>query len=310
MIILPVVGNYADIDVYASIIAYADLLNQRGKAARTYIPIPPNYSVPDNLRIKEMEGKEFNLQPDDQVIILDLSDPDTIHKFVSDNQILELIDHHPGYEDYWHERLGDRAIIEKIGAVATSIFEWWGECWDYNKMSPEIAKLLLSAILDNTTNFYAEINTERDRTAAEKLSKIIGTSLDDFTKTYFNDIKEQVMKDLSKALLQDIKITKGLPSANDSFAFGQLTLWDAKDIVKDYQKVIDIMSPKHQYWLTNIISIADNKNYLLSNSDSILEAFKKVLDGNSLDNGTFVTSKVHLRKEILAKLYDAKLISV
>lgn len=310
MIILPVVGNYADIDVYASIIAYADLLNQRQKAARTYIPIPPNYSVPDNLRIKEMEGKEFNLQPDDQVIILDLSDPDTIHKFVSDNQILELIDHHPGYEDYWHERLGDRAIIEKIGAVATSIFEWWGECWNYHKMSPRIAKLLLGAILDNTTNFYAEINTERDRAAAEKLSKMIGTSLDDFTKTYFNDVKEQVMKDLSKALLQDIKITKGLPSANDSFAFGQLTLWDAKDIVKDRQKIIDIMSPKHQYWLANIISIADDKNYLLSNSDSTLEAFKKVLDGNSMDNGTFVTSKVHLRKEILAKLYDAKLISV
>jgi len=36
MIWLPVVGNYADIDVYASIIAYADLLNQRGKPAKTY----------------------------------------------------------------------------------------------------------------------------------------------------------------------------------------------------------------------------------------------------------------------------------
>lgn len=132
-------------------------LNQRGKSAQDYIPIAPNYSVPSDLRLTELENRTFNLQPNDQVIILDVSNPDAIAKFVNDEQILELIDHHPGYEEYWRERIGDKAIIEQIGAVATSIFEWWGECWDYDEMSPEIAKLLLGAILDNTLNFLSKI---------------------------------------------------------------------------------------------------------------------------------------------------------
>ena len=184
MIWLPVVGNYADIDVYASIITYADLLNQRGKAAKTYIPSAPNYSVPDELRLPEWENAVFDFQPADEAIILDISNPEAIAKFVPDHQILEIIDHHPGYEDYWHERIGNKAIIEKIGAVATSIFE----CWDYNKMSPEIAKLLLGAILDNTLNFNADITTERDRQATNKLAQIAKATLEDFTTWYFSAV--------------------------------------------------------------------------------------------------------------------------
>lgn len=126
MIWLPIVGNYADIDVYASILAYENLLNQRGKPAQNYIPVAPNYSVPPDLRIPELEHKTFDFNPTaDQVIILDISKPELIYKFANDEQILEVIDHHPGYEEYWQEHIGKRAIIEPIGAVATSIFEWW-----------------------------------------------------------------------------------------------------------------------------------------------------------------------------------------
>lgn len=86
MIWLPVVGNYADIDVYVSIIAYANLLNQRGKAAQTYIPVTPNYSVPKALYLPEWENTTFDLQPEDGVIILDISIPEEIAKFAPDNQ--------------------------------------------------------------------------------------------------------------------------------------------------------------------------------------------------------------------------------
>ncbi len=55
MIWLPVVGNYVDIDLYASILAYEDLLNQRNKPAKNYIPKAPNYSVPAALRLPARE---------------------------------------------------------------------------------------------------------------------------------------------------------------------------------------------------------------------------------------------------------------
>lgn len=113
MIWLPIVGDYVEIDAYASILAYTDLLNQRGKPAKSYIPHTPNYSVPDELRIQELENPNFTLKPDDGVIILDVSVPEPINKLVPTSQILELIDHHPGYEEYWHAKIGNKAIIEK-----------------------------------------------------------------------------------------------------------------------------------------------------------------------------------------------------
>lgn len=186
MIWLPVVGNYTDIDVYASIVAYTDLLNQRGKQARAYIPSSaPNYSVPELLRVRDYEGGVFELRPDDEAIILDVSLPDVIGKLVPEDHILELIDHHPGYEEHWKGQLGNRAIIEKIGAVATLVFEWWGKCWDYGKMSPDVAKLLLAAILDNTLYFNAEITTQRDRDAADKLAGIARITVEEFADWYF-----------------------------------------------------------------------------------------------------------------------------
>lgn len=301
MIWLPVVGKWADIDVYASTIAYTDLLNQREKPAKAYIPSSaPNYSIPDTLRIKAAENNHFNLQPNDQVIILDISIPEVIHKFVPNQQILELIDHHPGYEEYWREHLGNKAIIEKIGAVATSIFEWWGECWDYSKMSPKIAKLLLAAILDNTLNFNADITTKRDHRAAEKLAKIAQTSLSDFTTWYFQEIERNIVEDFQSSILNDIKIVKS-PINHSDFAFGQLTAWDAKFILTNTDKIQRIMNQNHQIWLLNILNISEKHSYILSNSSVLTEYFNKLLKLNQKE-GISISNQLFLRKEIMAKM--------
>lgn len=300
MIWLPVVGNYADIDVYASIIAYADLLNQRGKPAKTYIPTAPNYSVPEVLRLPEWENNVFDFQPDDQAIILDISIPEEIAKFAPDDQILELIDHHPGYEEYWRERIGDKAIIEKIGAVATSIFEWWGECWDYDKMTPQIAKLLLGAILDNTLNFNAEITTERDHKAAKKLAQIAGVSLTDFTAWYFTAVSKTIASNLENSLLQDCKIVT-LPAYQSKFAFYQLTLWDTDEIINSTNKILQIAGKKRSDFLVSIINISARQNFLLTNSKTLAKYFTNLLDLKK-QGDWLVSGQLYLRKEIIAKM--------
>lgn len=304
MIWLPVVGEYADIDVYASTIAYTDLLNQRGKLAKSYIPLDtPNYSVPNSLRMAKYEGGTYDLRPDDEVIILDISSPEEISKFASDSQILELIDHHPGYEDYWRERLGNKSIIEQIGAVATSIFEWWGECWDYGKMPPEIAKLLLAAILDNTLYFNAAITTERDHAAAEQLAKIIGTTVDEFAKWYFSAVSQTIISDPEKALVMDCK-TVDVPELKMRLTFGQLTIWDAKDILPQSSKIADIMRKMNQDWLVNIICLAERRNYLLVSSGAVRQYFSKLLDATTSEHW-LVTDRLFLRKEIIAKILQS-----
>lgn len=301
MIWLPIVGNYVEIDAYASIIAYADLLNQRGKPAKTYIPFAPNYSVPAGLRLQEQENTVFNLQPDDEAIILDVSVPEAINSLVPDQQILELIDHHAGYEEYWHSRLGNKAIIEKIGAVATSIFEWWGECWDYEKMSPQIAKLLLAAVLDNTLNFNAEITTDRDRKAAAKMAEIADTTVTEFAAWYFSQVSDTIIANLEQSLAQDCKTVR-LPSDSTLLAFGQLTIWDAKTITGEHTKIAQVMNNISQSWVVSVVCISERRNYLLVSSDELTRYFADLLNLEKF--GAWLVSKDHLylRKEIIAKM--------
>ncbi len=300
MIWLPVVGSYADVDVYASIVAYADLLNQRGKIARAYIPPgTPNYSVPEVLRQREYEGSKFDLRPDDEVIILDVSVPRVITRLVPEQQILELIDHHPGYEEYWQERLGDKVIIEKIGAVATLVFERWGECWDYEKMSLEIAKLLLAAILDNTLYFNAAVSMERDRAAAEKMAEIIGMTVEDFAKWYFSEVSKAVTNDLENSLLLDCK-TVDLPSGI-GLKFGQLTIWDVKELLPQRAKIAKIMASAGADWVVNIICLAERKNYLLTSSKNWDRYITELLEAKSEDEW-LATDRLYLRKEIIGRM--------
>lgn len=300
MIWLPVVGDYVDVDAYASIIAYADLLRQRGKMAQTYIPFAPNYSVPADLRMMEYENRHFDLQPDDVAIILDVSVPEAIHKFVPNEQILELIDHHPGFEDYWRERIGERAIIEKIGAVATSIFEWWGECWNYDKMSPKIAKLLLAAILDNTLNFNAEITTERDRAAAKKLAAIAHTTVENFTGWYFTKVSEGIISDLENALTRDSKVVI-LPTDQSEVGFGQLALWSATEITEQRQNIRQVMQEKYKKWLVSIACIEAGKNYIMASELELQDYLVRLLDLN-FENDWLVSDRLYLRKEIIKKM--------
>lgn len=301
MIWLPVVGNYADIDVYASILAYEILLNQRGKPARNYIPVAPNYSVPTDLRLPELEHKTFDFNSTtDQIIILDISKPETIHKFAKDDQILEIIDHHPGYEEYWQTHIGKRAIIEPIGAVATSIFEWWGECWDYGKMPSEIAKLLLGAILDNTLNFNADITTPRDRKAAKELTKILNTTIADFANQYFSAVSQTIEQSLKSSIVKDIKQIK-ISATSPEIAFGQLTLWNAKNVSNKISEIRQIISSISPSYLISIISISEKQNYILTSSLELDNYLTQLLHLKS-QNNWLVSDQLYLRKEIIAKL--------
>lgn len=301
MIWLPVVGNYTDIDVYASIVAYTDLLNQRGKQARAYIPSSaPNYSVPELLRVRDYEGGVFELRPDDEAIILDVSLPDVIGKLVPEDHILELIDHHPGYEEHWKGQLGNRAIIEKIGAVATLVFEWWGKCWDYGKMSPDVAKLLLAAILDNTLYFNAEITTQRDRDAADKLAGIARITVEEFADWYFSEVSKTICGGLKGSLLLDHKMVS-LPGDEKRLAFAQITIWDAQDVLARRNPIEEIMHDINQNWVVNVICLQERRNYILGSSEGWKRFFMNLLSAHEYGDW-LKTDRLFLRKEIIGKV--------
>lgn len=302
MIYVATPGRYTEIDGYASCLAYADLLNQRSKTARTYLAAEPNYSVPGYLRIRELENFSLNFKPDDEAIILDISIPEVINQYFPDDQILEIIDHHSGFESYWRERIGDKAIIEKIGAVATSIYEWWGECWDYAKMSPAIARLLLAAILDNTLNFNAVITTNRDRVAADHLAKLAGTTVTDFATEYFSSVSQTITGNLAKSIQNDHKPFH-IPKLNLNIECAQLTLWDGKVLQGCTAEIYHEMNNLGKDWLCSVLSISDQSNYILTNNSDVANYLTRVL-GLQLRGDWFISSRLWLRKEIFTKLLE------
>ena len=191
----------------------------------------------------------------------------------------------------------------EYGAVATSIFEWWGECWDYAEMSPQTAKLLLAAILDNTLNFNAEITTRRDHHAAEKLAQIAGTTVEEFVNWYFSEVSKTINADVQNSLLLDHK-TVSIPGQKEHLTFTQITIWDAEDIFTHGAQITEIMDSITPDWVVSISALHERKNYMLASSTKWKQYFMNLLKANKF-NHWLVTDHMLLRKEIIKRMLDS-----
>ena len=173
MIVITVGKSYIEIDGYASSIAYRELLKMKGIESKFVSNAVLNYSITDSLKSIPYSVDDYSIDSNDKYIILDLSNKTFFPEFIGENNIIGIIDHHPGFEDYWDNKLGNNAIIESIGSVATIIVEKYEQDGLLDRMDKDIAKLLMAAILDNTLNFTANITTERDKNAYKKLELLI-----------------------------------------------------------------------------------------------------------------------------------------
>ena len=190
MIVITCGKSYIDIDGYASAIAYRELLKMKGIESKFVINNALNYSIPSSLKNIPYTSDNYSLDFNDKYIVLDLSDKSYFPDFVDDNRIIEIIDHHPGFEDYWKKLLGNNSIIEPIGSVATIIVEKYEQDSLLEKIDKDIAVLLMAAILDNTLNFTASITTERDKVAYKKLEVL--TNEYNYASKYFGECQKYI----------------------------------------------------------------------------------------------------------------------
>ena len=298
MIILTVGKSYVDIDGYASAIAYRELLKLQGINAKFITKAKTNYSITDSLLMLPLKPDNYEITKDDQFIILDLSNKDFFPEYVDENHIIEIIDHHPGYEDYWFNKLKDKSIIKPIGAVATIIFEKYKEANLLSKMNPDVAMLLMAAILDNTLNFTAKITTDHDIIAYHELEKI--TNISNYADIYFSDVQKMIETDLKNAINSDLK-HENIPFLPNTI--GQLTIWDYEALKDKIADIINIMNDNSNEWIINIISLKNNTSYILCSDELVKSNFMKVIN---CDNSNILAIKpALLRKEIFKKAIDA-----
>lgn len=301
MIVVTSGSKYIDIDAYASCIAYANLLNLKGKEAKAVSSAKTNESIPSSLLKLNIGLDNYKPSKEDEFIIIDVSNKVFFDKFVNEDKIIEVIDHHVGYEEYWKNKLQDKSKIEFVGAVATLIVELYEKEGFLYEITKELAILLISAILDNTLNLKAKVTSKRDITAYEKLERIIQDRK--YPEKYFLECQSQINKDLKLAIENDTKteyVSLILPPI-----FSQLTIWDKEIVLRNKDVLYTILNKMGNKWMLNLICLKDGKSYLIAQDLEVQKKLEKLFhkkfktDIMELDN-------VWLRKEIMKIAQEQK----
>lgn len=297
--------TFTDIDAYAGCIGYVELLRQTGEEAIAVLPGALNDSVPSMVRQWEADVAPSYLPgPDDEFILIDISDPEHLAEIVDRDRVVEVIDHHLGFIDYWKERIGDRADIEFIGAACTQVYERWLASGYLGSMDSTTAKLLICGILDNTLNFKAKITTDRDKRAYEALSAVADWS-DELTTQYFSECQEQITSDLVQAIINDKKHMKFEIFAQ-TVTVGQLVVWDATRIVDESIDIIkQTLSTPGVRWFMNIVDISRGKSFIAADSPTAKQQLSRLL-GMEFVGDVAEADRLWLRKEIKQRDMDSR----
>ncbi len=288
-------SRYIDIDAYAGCISYSYLLNLKGIQSKAVSTAKLNESITKKLLELDIKLNKYKPTEDDEFIIIDVSDKNFFDNIVKENKITEVIDHHTGFEDYWKQRLGNNSKIEFIGSVVTIIFELYEKENLQDKITKDIAYLMMSAILDNTLNFKAKVTNNRDIIAYQKLEKIIEDS-ENYASKYFLQCQEIIERDLKKALENDTKI--GIVSKKLPNVFSQLAVWNKNNILDKKKLIFDTLNNFGNNWILNLICLEEGKSYIIASNDLVLQDIKNLLNGN-INQYYLECEDVWLRKEII-----------
>ncbi len=294
--------KYIDIDAYAGIFAYQILLTSLGYEVYTKTSAYINESIPKVVLDMNFKFDDVSTDENTKFIVLDVSNPDFFDTFVKEENIIEIIDHHIGYESYW-EKTNVKTEIDFIGSICTIIFERFLKLGKEKLLTTNLCKILIAGILDNTLNLKSQNTTSRDIEAYKKLM-IIGNVEENWSEVYFKSCYERIGDNLEESIKNDTKIEN--TSSVLPIVFGQLIVLDIDIILSNLE---ESLSPFAEYdeWMFNVISLSDGKSYLFYSDDIVKQNLLKLFDAASIPN-CLVLNNCMLRKEIIkcAKEYDAK----
>lgn len=304
-------SRYTDIDVLACAHAYHELLHLSGENSVVVLPGVLNNTIPPMAhRWVGHHEKEYVPCANDSFILVDVSDPTHFAPFVDVNRVEELYDHHFGFEEFWKNRLGDRAKVESVGSCATLIWEEFQRRGVCENISPKNANLLSASILSNTLNFKASVTSDRDRHAFEQVQDSCELG-DGWMENYFHEVESDICANPLKAIQSD---TKEVTLDGSCCQIAQLELWDANSLLGQdgfIENVEEHFSTTGDgCWLLSIPCISEGRNYFFCKNARVKQLLINLFAVEFDDKGLARTEHLYLRKEILKQLLlNQKLVS-
>ncbi|MBN1168762.1 DHH family phosphoesterase [Candidatus Woesebacteria bacterium] len=295
--------KFTDIDVLACAISYNELLQKLGKNSICILPGELNKSVTPTIRSWELPHETKFKYPNADFVIVDISQPEHLAKFVVPERIIELYDHHFGYEKVWKKLTKGKIVIEPVGACTTLIWEKY----EKNKMSKKISKLsarlICYATVSNTLNFKSSVTNKRDIDAYHKVLKYADLK-NDWIGKYFSEQDKAVYKNPVKEIKNDTHV-ENFPNKDEKLIIGQLELWDSRNFVKDHKDDIEeaLISFGSENWFLTPPSISEGKNYIYTKSKKVQKLLMNKLPV-TFTGDLGITKKLFLRKEIKKIIYN------
>lgn len=281
-----------------------DVTRVIGKIRHRDFPI-----LDDNQKYVGMFSRRNLLNPEKKrVILVDHNEKNQAVDGIDEAEILEIVDHH---------KIGSLETISPIyftnrplGCCSTIIYQMYQE--RKVKANPQMAGLMLSAILSDTLMFRSPTCTDTDRAAAEQLAKIAGVDIEKHAMAMFEAGSNFSSKTTSEIFYQDFKT---FSQGDTDFGVSQISAVTDKQLngirksLGEYlEKVLADRNLKQVYvLLTNIL---DQSSRLICAGQDAEETARNAFPGKPVledGNGRFIMlpGVVSRKKQVIPALISA-----
>jgi len=212
-------------------------------------------------------------------------------------ELLEIIDHHRLADIQTTQPIHVRN--EPVGSTTTIVAEIYQERGVMP--APNMAGLMVSAILSDTVMFKSPTCTKRDIAMAERLSRIAGISIEDIGKELFAAASSET-KTAEQLITSDFK---EFHIAEQTLGVGQITTIDSSKIIdrkEEFLNTMEEMKKKNGYdfiilMVTDVL-IEGSILLYIGNDDTIRFAFSV----EPKDNEVFLPGVMSRKKQVIPML--------
>ena len=230
-----------------------------------------------------------------RIILVDHNEATQAVEGFDQAEILEIIDHH---------RIGSLETSgpvyfrnQPVGCTATIITQMYDE--NGMEIPPQIAGLLLAAILSDTLVFRSPTCTPLDEALAKRLAKIAGVDIDEFASEMFEAGEKLDGKTAEEVFLQDFKVfmcgdirfgvAQGSYMTRKNLLAAEALLQPYLEEARNKQNVEDI------YML--LTDVPKEESVVISNGRYASEVLADGFETQPADDGSFTLPGVVSRKK-------------
>jgi len=300
-----------DLDSIASAMEYTEFLQERGRyEGAQLIPVRPGEPNKETQFVFEKFGVEMpkalddcEISPEDRFILVDHNEEAQRHNKVTNEQVLEIVDHHKINVNFAFPILID---VQPYGSTSTIIYERFNT----QDIAPSkgASGLILASILSDTQGLKSSTTTDYDTESAKKLARELGEDLEELTFEIF-----KAKSDLSGLSAMEIaqKDSKVFNFGGKKVFINQVETVEPEKVLEEKEKIVEALEEiKTQDGLdqaycviTDILKSHSQVIYSTEEGKKVLEkAFGGVGESNLIDIGNLTSRKKEIAPEIEKKV--------